>query len=130
MVVLFRKNEAKIFKNKKIIKIIKLIYKFRQSIKLKEKTPLVKLCLKILNQKLQKIGVLDLNQCLITRYISENDVLKRRLTNILKNKLRTKNNAEIIKLIKNKKIFLKNRVLDLPNVFLGLESERIVEIKI
>lgn len=127
---LIQKKKIKVFKNKKIKKIINLIYKFRQAFKSGERNPLVKLCLKILNQKLQTTGVLGSNQCLSSKCISENDILKRGLITILKNKLKIKNNNEILKLIRNEKIFLKNSLLISQNVFLTLESERNIEINI
>ena len=115
----------------KMIRILtKKILDFSNSIKYVEKSQFIKLCSKILNQKLKNLGVLKFNQCIETKFISEKDFYKRKITNIIKAKIKNIKYGEILKLMKKKKIFLKNIILHNSDTFLSLNSEQFLDIKI
>lgn len=110
-------------KNNWISVLVKLIHRFRNILASLEKTSLAKLCMKILNKKLQKLGILNPDQCVKTVRISEKDFLKRKLIMIVKNKWKSINFTEIIKLIKKKKITYKDKPVKSTNIFLSKASE-------
>ena len=120
------KNE----KLKRIRILTKKILEFSNSIKYVEKSQFIKLCIKILNQKLKNLGVLKFNQCIETKFISEKDFYKRKITNIIKAKIKNIQYGEILKLIKKKKILLKNIIIHTSDIFLSLISEQTLDIKI
>jgi hypothetical protein len=120
------KNE----KLKKIRILTKKILEFSNSIRNVEKSQFIKLCTKILNQKLKNIGVLKFNQSIETKFISEKDFYKRKITNIIKAKIKNIQYGEILKLMKKKKILLKNIIIHTSDIFLSLISEQSLDIKI
>ena len=125
------KKPEKVFKKfDKINNVVKLLLNFRKNATFVKTTPTIKLCFKILNQKLRKLGVLNQNQSISNKVISSKDFLKRKVSKILKRRLIHMKTSEIIELIKKKKIFLNNSVLRSSDVFLSIENEKFLEIKI
>jgi len=119
---------SKFRKNNWINVLVKLIQSFKKIFTSIEKTSFAKLCIGILNKKLQKLGILNTGQCAKNARISEKDFLKRKLIMIVKNKWKSLNFTEILKLIKQKKITYKDRPVNSPNIFLSKEFENRLKI--
>ena len=115
---------------KKIKSIINLIFVVKQQILSKNKNSLNQICVRILNSKFHELGILKLTHCFLTKIMTENDLLKRKILNILKIKLNYLNNIQILKIIKKKKVIFKNKIINSHNIFLGVKDEKFLNIKI
>ena len=92
--------------HEKIKLLIYMISKIKQRIILLKKTPIAKLCTKILNDKLKILGILNKNQCILSKVIKTKNFLRRKISNILKSKFRNLSRENIIHLFKKKKNYL------------------------
>jgi len=115
---------------KKIKSIINLIFVVKQQILSKNKNSLNQTCVRILNAKFHELGILKPTHCFLTKILTENDLLKRKILNILKIKLNYLNNIQILKIIKKRKVIFKNKIITSHNIFLGLKDENFLNIKI
>lgn len=116
-------------KKSTIIKLlVKLIKEFRQISDLKRENFLIKLCTKILNSKLRKLGILGQSQCLKKKIITERDFFKRNLANVIKKKWKVVEFSEIIQLIKQKKIMIGDRILKRSDLLISISSENSLKI--
>ena len=116
--------------HEKIKLLIYMISKIKQRIILLKKTPIAKLCTKILNDKLKILGILNKNQCILSKVIKTKNFLRRKISNILKSKFRNLSRENIIHLFKKKKIIYNGLPVTSLNKLIDLNKQKCLEIKI
>ena len=122
------KNKQKKFEKLKTI--LKLISNFKKITRLNKNNLLVDLCINILNQKFYEVGVLRPKQSIDKRNITKKNFLKRTVKNIIKTKIPDIKYEEITNLFKKKKVCLNEKIVEDPNLLIGINSERVLDIKI
>lgn len=115
-------------KNTIIKLLVKLIKEFRQISVVKKENFLIKLCTKILNSKLRKLGIIGQTQCLKKKIITEKDFFKRNLLNAIKKRWKVVEFSEIIQLIKQKKIMIGDKILKRSDPLISISSENFLKI--
>jgi hypothetical protein len=115
---------------KKIINLIKLLANIRKKIITNKQTSFTALCIKILDQRLKKSGVLKHKQSVITRTFDVNDFLNRKIYRIIQNKYKNINFSLILCLFKKKMILFKEKPLKSLSAFVDIESEKFLQIKV
>ena len=120
-------KKKEIFVKAKIKNLIKLISQFKKKIKKIGNSPVVNLCIKILNKKFYNLGILNKTQCIRSTSIKEGHFLKRRLIDILKSTWKFVKHTELISLIKKNKVLLNHKPIKNQNLLLGLNSEKLLE---
>jgi hypothetical protein len=120
-------------KHKKIEKlktVLKLIFNFKNITGLNKNKLLVDLCINILNQKFYELGILKPKQSIDKKNITKKNFFKRAVKNIIKTKIPDIKYKEIINLFKKKKVCLNGKIIEDPNLLIGIKSERVLDIKI
>ena len=118
-------------KKNTIIKfVVALIKEYKKMAIERKENLLIKLCVKILNKKLRKLGILGSSQCFKKKKIVEKDFLKRNLTNVMKIKWKLTTFSEVLKLIKQRRVMMKDKILKTPNLLISKDSENFLKIHI
>ena len=115
---------------KKLNNLIGLLLRIKQKITANRQPSFTTLCIKILNQKLKKYGILKRKQSILTKIFSIKDFTDRKLYKIVQNKIKNTDSSLILKLYKEKKILFKKKPVKSLNLFLDTESEKFLKIKI
>ena len=102
----------------------------RKKITANKKTPFSTLCIKILDQRLKKSGVLKSKQSVLTRTFGINDFSNRKIYRIIQNKYKNINFSLILFLFKKKRILFKEKPVKSLNTLVDIESEKFLEIKV
>ena len=115
---------------KKLNNLFELLLRIKQKITASKQTSFTMLCIKILNQKLKKYGILKQKQSILTKIFSIKDFTDRKLFKIIQDKIKNLDSSLILKLFREKKILLKKKPVKSLNLFLDIESENFLKIKI
>lgn len=115
---------------KKIINLIKLLASIRKKIITNKQTFFISLCIKILDQRLKKSGVLKSKQSVLTTTFDISDFSNRKINKIIQNKYKNIKFSSILYLYKKKMILFKGKPVKSLTTLLNIESEKFLEIKV